>query len=478
MSETLLTEEQRRALGELVAVYPVADELAERFAELGHRLYLVGGAVRDTLLCGALDDPEFDFATSASPDETTTALTGWADAVWHTGVRYGTVSASKDGALIEITTFRAAEAYQPGSRHPEVVFGAEITQDLSRRDFTVNAMAVALPERELVDPFSGLADLRAGVLRTPVSPESSFADDPLRMVRLARFAAQLGAEAEEPTHKAAAAMVDRLETVSAERLRDELTKLVCAPQPRRGLDLLCDTGLAERFLPELPALSMQADPLHHHKDVYAHTLAVIEDCPADDHVLRLAALLHDIGKPATRRFHRDGKVTFHHHEVVGARMARQRLQALRYSNETTEAIAHLIELHLRFHGYADQAWTDSAVRRYVRDAGSPLALERLNLLTRADVTTQNKAKARRLQEAMDDLEARIAALKEAEELEKLRPPLDGNQIMSYLGLEPGPTVGRAREMLLEARLEEGPMSEAEAFRRLAAWWAEQPGAAS
>ncbi|HVM00750.1 MAG TPA: CCA tRNA nucleotidyltransferase [Egibacteraceae bacterium] len=464
-----LTAEQHRRLAELVAVYPVADELGRRMADSGHELYLVGGTVRDTLLHGRASG-DLDFATSAPPEETERVLEGWADAVWLTGARFGTVSARKNDWHLEITTFRA-DVYEPGSRRPEVTYGRDIEADLARRDFTCNAMAVRLAEHRFVDPFRGLADLQAGVLRTPVDAERSFGDDPLRMVRLARFAAVLGAEPDESARKAATVMAAQIDTISRERIRVELDKLVTAPEPRRGMDLLCDTGLAQRFLPELPALRMEHDPLHHHKDVYAHTMAVVEGCPADDRILRLAALLHDIGKPATREFHPDGKVTFHHHEVVGARMARERMRALTYAKDDIEAVAHLVHLHLRFHGYSDQAWTDSAVRRYVRDAGDQLA--RLNQLTRADVTTRNQAKARRLARAMDDLEQRIARLDAEERIAQIRPPLDGNAIMAHLGLEPGPAVGRAREMLLEARLDRGPMTEEEAYRLLDEWAAAQ-----
>ncbi|MGH8932243.1 MAG: CCA tRNA nucleotidyltransferase [Egibacteraceae bacterium] len=454
-------------LAGLVAVYPVADHLGQRFAAAGHDLYLVGGTVRDTLLGRAVDD--LDFATSARPEQTQRLLSGWADNVWLTGARFGTVSARKGDRKLEITTFRS-DVYREGSRHPKVTYATDIGEDLSRRDFTVNAMAVRVPEHRFLDPFGGLGDLRDGVLRTPVEPEISFGDDPLRMVRLARFAAVLEAEADEVTEAAAASMASRLDSISRERIRDELSRLIQAPGHTRGMDLLVRTGLAERFLPEIPALRMQRDPIHHHKDVYAHTLAVVDGCRPDDLVLRLAALLHDIGKPATKEFHRDGRVSFHHHEVVGARMARRRLEALRYPSEVVDQVAELVLLHLRFHGYADGEWTDSAVRRYVRDAGSDVQLRRLNQLTRADVTTRNAAKARRLSRAMDDLEARIARLAEQEELARMRPALDGNQIMAHLGLRPGPLVGEAWNMLLEARLDLGPMSEEAAYELLDRWF--------
>ena len=468
-----LTPRQEEALAGLVAVYPTADELAQRFAAAGHELYLVGGTVRDTLLHGDAGK-DLDFATSARPEATERILRGWADHVWLTGARFGTVSGSKGGAQLEITTYRS-DVYAPESRHPEVTFGEDIGIDLSRRDFTINAMAVRLapgPPR-FVDPFGGLADLRAKLLRTPVDPETSFGDDPLRMVRLARFAAVLDAEVDERAFKAASAMATRLDTVSSERIRDELSRLVCGPAQARGMDLLCDTGLAERFLPEVPALRMARDPLHHHKDVYRHTLAVVDRCPGDDLVLRLAALLHDIGKPATREFHPGGKVTFHHHEVVGARMARQRLKELRYAKEIVEPVCQLVFMHLRFHGYAEGRWTDSAVRRYVNDCGSEEQVRRLNQLTRADITTANREKARRLQRGVDDLEDRIERLRAREELDRVRPAIDGHEIMQHLGLSPGPLVGEAWAFLKDARLERGPMSKAEAKALLDRWAADR-----
>ncbi|MGH8907825.1 MAG: CCA tRNA nucleotidyltransferase [Egibacteraceae bacterium] len=467
---TLKTSPER-ILADLVAVYPVADELGHRFRAAGHELYLVGGTVRDTLLGRPVDD--LDFATSAQPAQTKDLLSGWADRIWLTGARFGTVSGSKGGWKLEITTFRS-DAYQEGSRHPRVTYARDVTQDLSRRDFTVNAMAVRIPEHRFVDPFGGLRDLRQRVLRTPVSPEVSFGDDPLRMVRLARFAAVLEAEADGAAEAAATAMAPRLDTISRERIREELNRLIQAPGHARGMDLLVRTGLADRFIPEVPALRMQHDPVHHHKDVYTHTLAVVDGCPPDDLILRLAALLHDIGKPATRQFHPGGKVSFHHHEVIGARMARKRMTELRYPADLIEQVCGLVFLHLRFHGYAAGEWTDSAVRRYARDAGSPEQLRRLNLLTRADVTTRNVAKARLLARAMDDLEARIARLAESEELARLRPALDGHQIMAHLGLRPGPLVGEAWSMLLEARLDQGPMSEDEAYALLDRWFEEKP----
>jgi len=466
-----VTPVMQRRLAVRVASSPVATELGRRFAAAGEELYLVGGTVRDALRDVTSDD--LDFATSARPPTTQRLLSGWADSLWLTGARFGTVSAQRGEHKVEVTTFRS-DRYTAGSRHPEVAFGDDIEGDLARRDFTVNAMAVRLPEPRFVDPFGGLEDLRDRVLRTPVDPRTSFGDDPLRMVRLARFTAVLGAEPDAAARAAAAAMAPELDGISRERVRDELSRLIVAPGQARGLDLLCETGLAARVLPELPALRMERDPLHHHKDVYAHTLAVVDRCvPHDDLVLRLAALLHDIGKPATRRLEGGGKVTFHHHEVVGARMAEQRLKELRYPHDVVDDVVALVRLHLRFHGYSDEAWTDSAVRRYVHDAGSEAQLRRLNALSRADVTTRNRAKARRLAEAMDRLESRIARLEQEEELRAVRPALDGRQIMERLGLPPGPMVGRARTMLLDARLERGPMPEEDAYRLLDAWAAEQ-----
>ena len=450
----------------MVARYPVADELGERFDAAGHELYLVGGTVRDAFL--GREQLDLDFATSARPEQTEALLRGWVDDLWLTGARFGTVSASKAGWKLEITTYRADD-YTAGSRHPEVTFGSDIEVDLERRDFTVNAMAVRLPHHTFVDPFGGLRDLHDLVLRTPMEPETSFADDPLRMVRLARFAAVLDATADPAARTAATAMAEQLDTISRERIRDELNRLLGAESPGRGLDLLCETGLADRFLPELPALRMQHDPMHHHKDVYQHTLAVVQRCPADDLTLRLAALLHDIGKPATREFSGDGKVTFHGHDHVGARMARKRLEELRYPKAMIAQVCDLVYLHLRFHGYGEAAWTDTAVRRYVRDAGTQEQLRRLNHLTRADVTTRNKARAARLSAAMDAFEERIALLAEEEEIAKIRPTLDGRTIMDYLGLAPGPMVGKARQMLLDARLDHGPMTDAEAYAMLDEW---------
>jgi poly(A) polymerase len=446
--------------------------LASRFTDAGFRLYLVGGSVRDAILGRPLDDGDLDFTTDARPDDTERLLRGWADAVWAQGKRFGTIGARKEGRTFEITTHRA-EAYHPDSRKPDVVFADAVEADLSRRDFTVNAMALSLPDIQLVDPYGGIADLAARRLRTPLSPEESFADDPLRMLRAARFIAGYELEPEPDLVAAVEAMGERIRIVSAERIRDELDKLLVVERPGAGLWFLVQTGLAAYFLPELPALSLEQDPVHRHKDVLAHTIAVVEKT-SPDKVLRLAALLHDVGKPRTRAFGPTG-VTFHHHEVVGARMAEERMRALRYPADEIAAVRRLVELHLRFHGYGEAPWTDSAVRRYARDAGPLLA--RLNELTRSDCTTRNQAKARALSRRMDELEARIAELREREELDAIRPDLDGNQIMAHLGIRPGRLVGEARAHLLELRLEEGPLGEAEAYRRLDEWWAARRGAA-
>lgn len=471
---------RERAVATLVELSPVAVELGEIFERAGHELALVGGPVRDAFLGKASVD--LDFATSARPEETERLLAAWADATWDVGKDFGTIGARRrrggDDVVVEVTTYRS-DVYDGTSRKPEVAFGDNLEGDLSRRDFTVNAMAVRMPSLEFVDPFDGLADLARRLLRTPVTPEQSFDDDPLRMMRAARFAAQLGFEVEEGTRAAIEAMASRIEIVSAERVRDELVKLILAPRPRPGVELLVDTGLAEHVLPELPALRLEIDEHHRHKDVYEHSLTVLEQAidretgpdgpvPRPDLVLRLAALLHDVGKPATRRFEPGGGVSFHHHEVVGAKLAAKRLKALRFDSATVKAVARLVELHLRFHGYGDAGWTDSAVRRYVRDAG-PL-LERLHRLTRSDCTTRNKRKAARLAAAYDSLEARIAQLKEQEELDAIRPDLDGEQIMAILGIRPGPVVGEAYRFLLAQRMEHGPLGQERAREVLLEWW--------
>lgn len=448
-----------------LAPYFAADsntqQLAARFREAGHRCYMVGGSVRDAFLDRALED--IDITTDARPEVIEAIVRPWADAVWLQGQRFGTIGCAKGDDRFEITTFRA-EVYRPESRKPEVRYADDIATDLSRRDFTVNAMALALDDPELVDPFDGLADLAARRLRTPMSPDISFEDDPLRMLRAARFIATLGVEPVPELTEAVARMRERLEIVSAERIRDELSKMLVADDPSAGLWFVSKTRLADEFLPELNAMQLEQDPIHRHKDVLAHTIAVVAKT-APDLVLRLAALLHDIGKPKTRGF-ASGGVTFHHHEVVGARMARERLVALRYSNEIVDNVTALVALHLRFHTYR-MGWTDSAVRRYVRDAG-PL-LERLNELTRCDCTTRNAKKAAALARRMDELEARIDELNAQEELKKIKPPLDGVEIMEFLGVDPGPVVGEARTYLLDLRLDEGPMSKDDAYARLAQW---------
>ncbi|MFF6996004.1 CCA tRNA nucleotidyltransferase [Streptomyces sp. NPDC008313] len=480
-NSSALSQVQRRAVSELLRVSPVADDLARRFQEAGFSLALVGGSVRDALL-GRLGN-DLDFTTDARPEDVLKIVRPWADAVWEVGIAFGTVGVQKDARVgdgrqsfqIEITTYRS-EAYDRTSRKPEVAYGDSIEEDLVRRDFTVNAMAVALPEKEFIDPHGGLDDLAAQVLRTPGTPEESFSDDPLRMMRAARFAAQLDFQVAPDVVTAMTDMAERIEIVSAERVRDELNKLILSAHPRQGLTLLVDTGLAGRVLPELPALRLERDEHHRHKDVYEHTLIVLEQAMAleeegPDLTLRIAALLHDIGKPRTRRFEGDGRVSFHHHEVVGAKMTKKRMTALKYSNELVRDVSRLVELHLRFHGYGTGEWTDSAVRRYVRDAG-PL-LDRLHKLTRSDCTTRNKRKAATLSRAYDGLEARIAQLQQQEELDSIRPDLDGNEIMKVLGVGPGPVIGQAYKFLLELRLEEGPMEHDAAVSALKEWWAGQ-----
>lgn len=471
------------AVARLAPALPLLTELGERFAERGHELALVGGPVRDAFLGRRSED--LDLTTSASPEVTEGILERWGDATWDMGRDFGTIGARKGSDTVEITTYRA-DAYDRTTRKPVVAFGDNLEDDLVRRDFTVNAMALRLPDLALVDPHGGMLDLAAGRLRTPSTPEVSFADDPLRMMRAARFVAQLGLT---PAPEVVAAMTEAAGTlgiVSAERVRDELVKLLLADDPVAGLRLLVDTGLADHVLPELPALRLEIDEHHRHKDVYEHSLTVLQQAidlegepgadaagvPRPDLVLRLAALLHDIGKPPTRRFEAGGGVSFHHHDVVGAKLTAKRMRALRFDKDTTKAVARLVELHLRFHGYGDGQWTDSAVRRYVTDAG-PL-MPRLHRLTRADCTTRNQRKARRLSRAYDDLEARIERLQEQEELGKVRPELDGHEIAAVLGISPGPVLGRAYQHLLAVRLDEGPIGKEAATERLLAWWAEQP----
>jgi len=446
-------------------------QLARRLRDAGHRAYLVGGSVRDAFLDRTSVDDDRDIATDARPDAIEGIVKGWADAVWTQGARFGTVGAELAGERFEITTFRA-DVYHADSRKPEVTFSDDIETDLSRRDFTINAMALALDEPDLVDPMGGLADLAARRLRTPLSPDVSFGDDPLRMLRAARFVATLGFEPDPDLLAAVERMRDRLQIISAERIRDELSKMLLADDPSPGLWLVARTHLAEEFLPELNAMELEQDPIHRHKDVLAHTIAVVAKT-SPRLKLRLGALLHDVGKPNTRGYGPQG-VTFHYHDVVGARMARKRLLALRYPNDVVDDVTKLVELHLRFHTYR-MGWTDSAVRRYVRDAG-PL-LDDLNELTRSDCTTRNAQKAKALARRMDELEARIGELREKEELAKLRPALDGKAVMRILGLEPGPVIGEALAFLMEIRLDEGEIPEDEAEHRLRAWYAARPESA-
>ncbi len=468
---------------ELTRIGPVIDELGARFAAAGEELALVGGPVRDAML-GRLQS-DLDFTTSARPEVTEKLLAGWVDAMWDMGRAFGTIGARIGEWQVEITTYRA-ETYDPTSRKPEVAYGDSLAGDLGRRDFSVNAMAVSVPGLRFEDPYGGLVDLANQILRTPGRPEDSFSDDPLRMMRAARFAAQLGFTVAPEVVAAMTAMAARIEIISAERVRDELVKLVCAPFPRLGLKLLVETGLAAYVLPELPALALERDEHHRHKDVYEHSLTVLEQSidlegrlastdqeARPDFISRFAALMHDVGKPRTRRFEAGGVVTFHHHDVVGAKITRKRMQALRFSNAEIDATCKLVELHLRFHGYGSGEWTDAAVRRYVRDAGDQL--ERLHILTRADCTTRNQRKADRLRRSYDSLEERIARLGEEEELASIRPDLDGNQIMQVLGVGPGREVGEAYRFLLELRMDEGPQSPDQAEAALRHWWAGRAG---
>jgi len=448
--------------------------LGALFTDAGHDLFLVGGSVRDAVL-GRLSE-DLDFTTGARPDEVVALVTGWADAIWDTGIEFGTVSVRKGGLTIEITTYRA-EAYDRVGRNPVVTFGDTLDGDLVRRDFTINAMAVRIgPDgaQEFCDPLDGMTALLAGVIDTPATPQESFDDDPLRMLRAVRFVSQLGFRLAPRVIDAIAEMNGQIERITAERVRVELDKLICGEHPIEGLEIMVDTGLAERVIPEIPGMKLTIDEHHQHKDVYQHSLTVLRQAidleeSDPDPVLRWAALLHDIGKPATRRHEEGGGVSFHHHEVVGAKMVRKRMRALKYPKATVEDVATLVFLHLRFHGYGDGAWTDSAVRRYVTDAGD--LLDRLNKLVRADCTTRNKHRARRLQESYDDLERRIAELKAAEDLGRVRPDLDGNAIMELLGLEPCPEVGEAWKYLKELRLDRGPLPREEAEAELLKWWA-------
>ncbi len=511
-----LTDAQTNALSEMLRITPVVDSLGELFARGGHELYLVGGSVRDALL-GQLGH-DLDFTTSARPEETERLLREFSPSVWTIGKEFGTIGCRVGGSkvsggtgggaegspsaadwVIEVTTFRS-DAYAPDSRKPAIVFGNTLDGDLVRRDFTINAMAIAVGDSMAIavgdsmaiavgdksfrDPYDGLTDLAAGLIRTPGTPEQSFSDDPLRMMRAARFAAQLRFAPAPEVVTAMRDMAERISIVSAERIRDELTKLLLCDQPHSGLDLLVSTGIAEFVLPELPALQLERDEHHRHKDVYQHSLTVLDQAielesrldTRPDLVNRLAALLHDVGKPATRRFEPGGKVSFHHHDVVGAKICRKRLTALRFPADVVKAVSLLVELHLRFHGYADgpnlhAPWTDSAVRRYVRDAGDQLP--RLHILTRADCTTRNQRKAARLRAAYDGLEERIAVLAAEEELNAMRPDLDGSQIMQILGIPPGPAVGQAYRHLLELRIDSGPLGEDRARDELLTWWSHQ-----
>lgn len=440
-------------------------QLARLFADAEEEIFLVGGSVRDAFLERPLED--FDFATGARPDRVAELLKPWADVVYEVGAAFGTVAAQKDGRTVEVTTYRS-EVYRDDSRKPHVTYSDDITTDLGRRDFTVNALALSLPDLEAVDPYGGLADMAREILRTPLDPAVSFGDDPLRMLRLFRFQASLGFSPDEEAVAAVKEMAPRLRIISAERIRDELSKLLITPAPGEALRLVVESGLADHFLPELPGLAMEQDPFQHHKDVLAHTFAVV-DKASPELTLRLAALLHDIGKPETREFG-SGGVTFHHHEVVGARMARHRLRELKYPKEVVRDVSQLVFMHLRPHTLK-LGWTDSAVRRYVRDAGH--LLDRLNELVRCDVTTANKRREQTIQKRIDELEERIADLSAREELAKLRPPIDGNQVMSYVGMEPGPAVGEIMDLLLEKRIEDGPYPAREAYEIVRDWVIEQ-----
>lgn len=474
-----LTDAQRNAVAQLMQISEIIDVLGEQFAAAGHQLFLVGGSVRDAML-GRLGH-DLDFTTSAPVAESERILKAFTPATWDMGRDFGTIGALHRGQdaewVIEVTTFRA-DAYDPESRKPTVEFATAIEADLVRRDFTVNAMAIEVTNKQFVDPFDGLSDLAAGRLRTPAEPEVSFSDDPLRMMRAARFASRLGFTLVPEAEAAMVELADRIEIVSAERVQAELNGLLLTDSPRAGLDLLVRTGITDHVLPELSELCKVTDEHFRHKDVYQHSLTVLDQSIAlekqrghePDLVGRLAALLHDIGKPATRRFE-GSKVTFHHHDVVGAKLAKKRLNALRYPSAVTKSVAKLIELHLRFHGYGEASWSDSAVRRYVRDAGDEL--ERLHILTRSDCTTRNRNKATRLRRNYEELEWRIDELAKAEELDAIRPDLDGTQIMEILGIPPGRSVGKAYRYLLDYRLEHGPQDEAEATRALLDWWSRQ-----
>lgn len=451
-------------------------ELGEIFSKNGFEISLVGGPVRDAVLGKAVKD--LDLTTNAKPEEIQKCLKGWADSIWDVGIKFGTVGAKVKDYVFEITTYRT-EQYEDTSRKPSVEFGKTLDEDLARRDFTINAMALRLPNFELVDIYNGLTDLNNKILRTPLDAQISFSEDPLRMLRAARFMSKLDLKPQADLVEAMKTLADRLKIVSMERINDEFNKLLLTDKPRPGIELLVETGVAEHFLPELPALKLEIDEHHHHKDVYQHSLTVLDQVIdlenkhqpqiEADLVLRIAALLHDIGKPKTRKFEGEGRVSFHHHEVVGARLAKKRLEKLRYSNEIIEQVCLLIELHLRFHGYGDGKWTDSAVRRYVRDAEEQLI--RLHKLTRADCTTRNEAKAEKLSNAYNDLEERIVELSKQEELKSMRPELDGAEIMKVLNIKPGPEVGKAYQFLLDLRLDKGILGLEKATEELKTWWA-------
>jgi poly(A) polymerase len=451
-------------------------ELGEKFSKNGFEISLVGGPVRDAVLGKLVKD--LDLTTNAKPEEIQKCLKGWADSIWDVGIKFGTVGAKVKDYVFEITTYRT-EQYEDTSRKPSVEFGKTLEEDLARRDFTINAMALRLPNFELVDIYNGLTDLNNKILRTPLDAQISFSEDPLRMLRAARFMSKLDLKPQADLVEAMKILADRLKIVSMERINDEFNKLLLTDKPRPGIELLVETGVAEHFLPELPALKLEIDEHHHHKDVYQHSLTVLDQVIdlenkhqpqiEADLVLRIAALLHDIGKPKTRKFEGEGRVSFHHHEVVGARLAKKRLEKLRYSNEIIEQVCLLIELHLRFHGYGDGKWTDSAVRRYVRDAEEQLI--RLHKLTRADCTTRNDAKAEKLRNAYSDLEQRIVELSKQEELKSMRPELDGAEIMQVLNIKPGPEVGKAYQFLLDLRLDKGILGLEKATEELKTWWA-------
>ena len=462
------------AISTLTSRAPEATELASLFKSAGYKLALVGGPVRDAIL-GRLGN-DLDFTTDAHPKDCEKILNKWADSVWDIGAAFGTVAGKKGEITVEVTTYRS-ESYDSSSRKPNVEFGKTIEGDLARRDFTINAMALELttPEPTFIDLFNGVADLQNKLIKTPGKPEESFSDDPLRMMRAARFMSQLNFEIDPSVLVAIKSMATRLEIISFERIRDEFIKILMSPSPRIGITVLVETGLADYFLPEVPKLKLEIDEHHHHKDVYEHSLTVLEQAiglesrlDGPNLTLRLAALLHDIGKPKTKQLIAGGGVSFHHHEVVGARMCKERMKKLRFDNHMIEDVSQLVFLHLRFHGYGSGEWTDSAVRRYVRDAG-PL-LTHLHLLTRADCTTRNKKKAESLAKTYDQLEERIALLMEQEELDKIRPDLSGEEIMQILAIKPSPTVGKAYDFLLELRLEKGPIGKEAATAELLTWW--------